>query len=139
LPWNSNDYPSSMKNLDKKARNKAIEIANELVDEGYEEDRAIPIAIDRAKEWSNDNKSNNSTSSNNNNNNSNSSSSKKEDQHLLPDGNNWIIKKENSKQASYTFDTKKEALNKAKNIANNESVNLVIHRKDGTIEDTITP
>ncbi|MBS4537238.1 DUF2188 domain-containing protein [Clostridium sp. D2Q-11] len=139
MPWTNNDYPSSMKNLDKKVRSKAIEVANELVEEGYEEDGAIPIAIDRAKEWSNDNKSSNSTSSNDTNNNSNSSSSKKEDQHLLPDGDNWIIKKENSEQASYTFDTKKEALNKAKNIASNQLVNLVIHREDGTIEDIITP
>ncbi len=30
---------------------KAIEIANAMVDEGYEEGRAIPIATSQAKEW----------------------------------------------------------------------------------------
>lgn len=52
MPWNEKDYPPSMKNLDKKVRNKAIEIANALVEkENMEEGRAIPIAISRAKEW----------------------------------------------------------------------------------------
>lgn len=49
VPWNKNDYPNSMKNLDKDVREKAIEIANALLDEGYEDGKAIPIAIDRAK------------------------------------------------------------------------------------------
>ncbi|MCK1991111.1 hypothetical protein [Peribacillus muralis] len=49
MPWNKNDYPDSMKNLDKEVREKAIEIANALLDEGYEDGKAIPIAIDRAK------------------------------------------------------------------------------------------
>ncbi|MFJ7753911.1 hypothetical protein ACQKGI_03980 [Peribacillus muralis] len=49
MPWNKNDYPDSMKNLDKDVRGKAIEIANALLEEGYEDGKAIPIAIDRAK------------------------------------------------------------------------------------------
>ncbi|MDR4926037.1 hypothetical protein [Peribacillus simplex] len=49
MPWNKNDHPNSMKNLDKDVREKAIEIANALLDEGYEDGKAIPIAIDRAK------------------------------------------------------------------------------------------
>ncbi|MEW9111178.1 MULTISPECIES: hypothetical protein [Bacillaceae] len=51
MPWSKNDYPDAMKNLDPTVRNKAIEIANALLDEDYEEGRAIPIAIDKAKEW----------------------------------------------------------------------------------------
>ncbi|MET3321415.1 UNVERIFIED_ORG: uncharacterized protein YdaT [Peribacillus simplex] len=34
MPWNKNDYPDSMKNLDKDVREKATEIANALLDEG---------------------------------------------------------------------------------------------------------
>lgn len=41
-----------MKNLHPVVREKAIEIANALLDEGYDEGRAIRIAIARAKEWS---------------------------------------------------------------------------------------
>ncbi|MGE7759854.1 hypothetical protein [Peribacillus sp. NPDC097895] len=51
MPWNNNDYPDSMKNLDKDVREKAIEIANAMLEEGYEDGKAIPIAIDRAKKF----------------------------------------------------------------------------------------
>lgn len=50
MPWSKNDYPAAMKNLDPEVRDKAIEIANALLEEGYEDGRAIPIAIDKAKE-----------------------------------------------------------------------------------------
>jgi uncharacterized protein YdaT len=51
LPWNQNYYPRSMTNLSPEVRLKAIEIANALLEEGYEEGRAIRIAIAKAKEW----------------------------------------------------------------------------------------
>lgn len=41
-----------MKNLKERVRNKAIEIA--LLQEGYDEDRAIPIAISQAEKWDQD-------------------------------------------------------------------------------------
>jgi uncharacterized protein YdaT len=40
-----------MSNLPFEIRVKAIEIANALLEEGYEEARAIRIAIAKAKEW----------------------------------------------------------------------------------------
>jgi uncharacterized protein YdaT len=40
-----------MRHLAPDARAKAIEIANALLSEGYDEGRAIRIAIARAKEW----------------------------------------------------------------------------------------
>jgi uncharacterized protein YdaT len=52
MPWTKKDYPESMKNLDNKVRDKAIEIANALVEEeNMDEGRAISIAISKAKEW----------------------------------------------------------------------------------------
>jgi hypothetical protein len=51
VPWTLNRYPISMKNLSPAVREKAIVIANALLDEGYPEDRCIRIAIARAKEW----------------------------------------------------------------------------------------
>lgn len=51
MPWSMKDYPQSLKNLEKPVRKKAIEIANAMIDEGYEEGRAIPIATSQAKEW----------------------------------------------------------------------------------------
>jgi uncharacterized protein YdaT len=51
MPWNSDDFPTSMKHLPPLVREKAIEIANALLDEGMEEGKTIRIAIAKAKEW----------------------------------------------------------------------------------------
>jgi len=52
MAWTKKDYPVSLKNLDTKVRNKAIEIANALVEEeDMDESKAIPIATSKAKEW----------------------------------------------------------------------------------------
>lgn len=51
MPWSMKDYPQSLKNLEEPVKKKAIEIANAMVDEGYEEGRAIPIETSQAKEW----------------------------------------------------------------------------------------
>jgi uncharacterized protein YdaT len=51
MPWNSLYYPDSMKRLPDDVREKAIEIANALIEEDMEEGKAIRIAIAKAKEW----------------------------------------------------------------------------------------
>jgi uncharacterized protein YdaT len=51
MPWTSHDYPVSMRHLSGPAREKAIEIANALLDEGMDDGKAIRIAIAKAKEW----------------------------------------------------------------------------------------
>lgn len=51
MPWNMKDYPASMKNLDPLVRKKAIDIANALLNDGYTDDRAIPIATSQAEKW----------------------------------------------------------------------------------------
>ncbi|WP_266367298.1 DUF2188 domain-containing protein [Tellurirhabdus rosea] len=51
MPWNTKEYPASLKNFMAPVRNKAIEIANALLEEGMEEGRAIAIATARAEEW----------------------------------------------------------------------------------------
>jgi uncharacterized protein YdaT len=51
MPWDETYYPPSMQNLPPQIRLKAIEIANALLAEGYDEGKAIRIAIAKAKEW----------------------------------------------------------------------------------------
>ncbi|MGE7826463.1 hypothetical protein [Paenibacillus sp. NPDC093718] len=51
MPWSKHDYPPSMKNLEPRVRNKAVEIANALLEEDYDEGRAIAIATAKAQEW----------------------------------------------------------------------------------------
>ncbi|MBW4494592.1 MAG: hypothetical protein KME26_16200 [Oscillatoria princeps RMCB-10] len=52
MPWSENDYPAALENLTEEVRDKAIEIANALLEEkDCDRGRAIPIAIAQAEEW----------------------------------------------------------------------------------------
>jgi uncharacterized protein YdaT len=51
MPWRVERPPTSMKNLPAPVLAKAVEIANALLEEGYDEGKAIRIAIARAKQW----------------------------------------------------------------------------------------
>ncbi|HGF7497132.1 TPA: DUF2188 domain-containing protein [Enterococcus faecium] len=146
MPWNMKDFPASMKNLDKLTRKKAINIANALLDEGYPDSRAIPIAIDQAKEWyENASESERRTFEKE----KNPSKSDKHDTNpragKLLDSDviveyaeeQWIVKSKGAKKASNHFDTKKEAIEKGKQVAQNKESTLVIYKKDGTKEKEI--
>ena len=52
MPWSAEYFPPSMKNLPHVVREKAIDVANALLDEGMDDGTAIRIAIARATEWS---------------------------------------------------------------------------------------
>ena len=51
MPWTADYFPTSMRHLPPPLREKAIEIANALLEGGMEEGKAIRIAIAKAKEW----------------------------------------------------------------------------------------
>jgi len=50
MPWYNGDFPPSYKNQPVKLRNKAVEIANHLLDSGTEEGIAIATGLKRARE-----------------------------------------------------------------------------------------
>lgn len=50
MPWSKGDYPPSYKNQPVKLREKAVEIANELLKNGAEEGIAIATGLKRARE-----------------------------------------------------------------------------------------
>ncbi len=51
MPWYNGDFPPSYKNQPVKIRNKAVEIANALLEEGAEEGIAIATGLKRAREY----------------------------------------------------------------------------------------
>jgi uncharacterized protein YdaT len=51
MPWYNGDYPPSYKNQPVKVREKATEIANELLLKGAEEGVAIATGLKRAREY----------------------------------------------------------------------------------------
>jgi uncharacterized protein YdaT len=50
MPWYNGDYPPSYKNQPKKLREKAVEIANEVLKETGDEGIAIATGLKRARE-----------------------------------------------------------------------------------------
>ncbi|SKB83119.1 DUF2188 domain-containing protein [Daejeonella lutea] len=51
MPWYNGDFPPPYKNQPVKLRNKAVEIANALLEEGAEEGIAIATGLKRAREF----------------------------------------------------------------------------------------
>lgn len=51
MPWYNGDYPPSYKNQPAEVREKAVEIANALLEEGVAEGVAIATGLKRAREF----------------------------------------------------------------------------------------
>ena len=60
----------------------------------------------------------------------------KKDIHVEPHADGWATKKEGAQRAGVVVDTQKEAIERARDQAKREHVEVVIHRKDGTIRDS---
>jgi hypothetical protein len=66
-------------------------------------------------------------------------SMKKERTHVVPSTRgNWSIRKEGSGRAEKVFDTKHDAITYGREVAKRLGVDLVIHGRDGRIQDIDT-
>ncbi|WP_027964239.1 DUF2188 domain-containing protein [Halalkalibacillus halophilus] len=149
MPWDTNDYPSSLKNLETPIRKKAIEIGNAMLDDGHKEEDAIPIATEQAKEWY-------------------TNASKEEvnamkyasDEDLIerdeedrgesnPDlmdnavqvkkhEDGWAVWTKGAQQPSEVKGYKKEALDRAKEIADNRNTEVHLYKEDGSFQEKIS-
>lgn len=140
MPWNMQDYPNSLKNFDELTRKKIIDIANALEANGYEEDRAIPIAIDQGKEWmaqaSDAEKAQlkNATAPKKNDYHDSSSSNPDlldNDVTVYYEDEKWWVKTVGAKQASESFTYKADAKQRAQEIADNRNSKVISYTKDG--------
>lgn len=62
--------------------------------------------------------------------------SKKRDIHVVPHPQGWATKKEGAQRAGAVTDTQGQAIQRARQQAMREKVEVVTHRKDGTIRDS---
>jgi uncharacterized protein YdaT len=129
MPWTQKDYPDSMKNLDPKVRNKAIEIANAILEDGKMQDEGLIIAtsISKAKDWA----SHEGIKF------ANTDTDIKDhgtDQYVIPHENGWGVKTEKSKKPYKVYPTKQEAIEQGEEMAKKHSANLIIQGEDGKIE-----
>lgn len=58
---------------------------------------------------------------------------------VYPDGDVWVVKKDDATRASLIANTKDEALRSAREIALNQGLVIIIHGKDGRIQKTVRP
>ncbi|CAN5684227.1 DUF2188 domain-containing protein [soil metagenome] len=128
MPWTRNSYPTTFKNMTPNVRDKAIEIANELLNQ-YEEPRAIRIATAQAKEWAQNRNMEIWADG----------PPEGKDQHILPHDRGWAVKAEGAGQATKVFSRKEDAVARARDIARNQEANIVIHAADGKISDVDQP
>ena len=59
----------------------------------------------------------------------------KKNQHVVPHEGGWAVRKEGSKKVTRKTRTQHEAIEVARQFAQNQSSEVVIHRPDGTIRD----
>ena len=60
----------------------------------------------------------------------------KKDIHVVPHGDGWATRKEGAQRVSHTADTQQQAYDLARQQAQREHVEVVIHRPDGTIRNS---
>jgi|SRR5699024_110806 len=143
MVWTLDDYPDSMKNLSKTTRKKAIDIANAMVEEGYEDDRAIPIAIEQAKDW-HENASdeerreyfNKGDVEEHDERDSANPQLLDEDEMVFWKDDQWAVQSKKAKKASKLFDKKTDAVDYGKKVAKNKGTKLIVYLQDGQVEKT---
>ena len=64
--------------------------------------------------------------------------SKGKNQHVVKHSDGWAVKGANNEKATKVTETKKEAIGIAKNIAKNQASELIIHGKNGQIQEKNT-
>ena len=56
-------------------------------------------------------------------------------QHVVPNNGKWGVRGEGNSKITKSFETQKDAINYAREIAKNQQSELVIHRPNGQIRD----
>ncbi|MDN6167964.1 MAG: DUF2188 domain-containing protein [Lactococcus lactis] len=137
MPYTKSDYPDSMKGLDKNVRIKAIDILNAMLEEGYDEDSAIPISIDQAKDWIEDageEEIEKLSDKDLTKHEESSDSSRLQDADVRvtyhKKEEQWAVKSVGAKEVDSYHDTKKEAVERGKEITENRDSQLIKEKKD---------
>ncbi|WJY27113.1 MULTISPECIES: hypothetical protein [Sporosarcina] len=119
MPWTKDDYPATFKNETPEVRNKAIEVANALLREGYSEGRAISIGLAQARETIEGDPGD------------------RPHFEAKTDNDDWVLTKKDSSSVIYRETSKKDLLDRAKPYVTDHEGILTIYHADGTEEDTL--
>lgn len=126
-----------MKNLPEAVRNKAVEIANALLEEkSMDEGIAIATAISRAKDWA----VNHGLKIGDESKDYHPTDVKKhgEDRYVIPYNGEWAIKKEGATRVEKIFENKQKAVKVAREEAKKANAALTIQKRTGQVEKRIS-
>jgi hypothetical protein len=56
-------------------------------------------------------------------------------QHVVPNGGKWSVRRAGASKASGIFDTQREAIERARDVARNQGTEVFIHGRDGRIRE----
>ena len=62
----------------------------------------------------------------------------KRNQHIVPHADGWAVRGAGASRATETFDRKSDAIDRGREIAQNQRSELVIHGRDGQIHERST-
>lgn len=129
MQFTPKDCPSAFDNLeDEDTRDKAIECANEMLERGHGEARAIAIGLARALDWA----ARQDTAD---------SSEEPSAQHVMYDTahRTWLICPEDAEQPTHTFQARDDAVARAHDIAREGGVRVYVHGLDGAVVERLEP
>ena len=134
MPCTLDDYPDSWKNLKELERKKAIDIGNAMLEDGYEEGRAIPIATEQAEEWYQhatkqelDELKNKDITKHKKDKDANPELNENDVEVYKEDGK-WKVRTYGAKRAADDYDSKDEAVKRAEHIANNRGTKVHVKK-----------
>jgi uncharacterized protein YdaT len=126
MPYTYDDYPNTMKNLSPDVRKKAIDILNKLIEEkNMDSGMAIATSISKAREWA----------SKTGRTGSDKTQGASGEIRIKSHKKGWAVQKEGSSQASFVFDTKDEAIDKGRQMARENNMDLKIYKEDGSLQE----
>jgi hypothetical protein len=122
MSYSTIKYPASFGVLKPEIRRKAIEIANTLIDEGFDPQKAEVIAIANSRELAR---------------NFNSTHAHVADCtiHVIPHVNGWAIISPDASKFFAVYESKKDAMIRARSYAKCVKFKLFVHSQEGYIED----
>lgn len=137
MPYTKSEYTDSMKNLQPVVRMKAIDIVNAMLKEGYEEKQAIPISIAQAKDWTKEATEKEIAELSNKDiteHEKKTNSARLQDSDVQVSYNQekemWSVKSVGAKQVDSYHATKKEAVSRAEEIAENKHTKVIKENKE---------
>lgn len=118
-------YPASMQYMDTAVRDKAFDIFNALLDEGYEDGQALPIAIAQAKKWATGHRHGQDAGG--------------QCVHVVPHPDGWAVRRADAQRSNFIFKRMGDAKTKALEIGKREQVGIVLHDEYGEVHQHIRP